>query len=601
MSYVGGTMAGILWKAFGFLVSVFLVIGFSNCSSPSDSPAPGPAEDLVQKAGYYVDATNGNDSNSGNSVTSPWKSLAKVAASTFISGTTIFLKRDEIWREQLDLPSSHVTLDAYGSGTKLPLIDGSIEVSGWVDEGGGLYSKQVNLEANEALGNISENGVMLSFLPWKSTPAATFSSVGSGTFSFDYSQKRLFIKVSANPSGKTYLVSRKLYGVSAIDKSDILIQNVTIARFSLNGINFQNCQNCSVKNVTISNGGGVYLANNPSGTPSYIYGGNGIEYDTNSSGGVVDGATISGIFDSGISPQTYGNSQTSSGITFQNSTIDTCGFAGVEISILSNGGTIGSQIKDIKMSGLTITNSGKGWSGRRYGTEGNGIRIQADAGAGTISGIVLQTSTITGSAGDGVKVVGEVGVVTLGRLKVNNNSIGIEALDPTGHSLRLDLSSSIIYNNTGGGIVFNAPNAGGFTIQQNTFANNPPINFSIYSQAGRAKIQNNIFYSTVALTHVYSAAPLKGEVAVNNNCYNEMMNMFGYGSTAYSTVSAFKTATGFESHGLGGNVNFVNPGGEDFHLQSNSQCRSLGDSSIGISTDYAGSSFGSPPASGALE
>ncbi|MBL7670509.1 MAG: right-handed parallel beta-helix repeat-containing protein [Bdellovibrionaceae bacterium] len=583
------------------LISCCLIIGFSNCSSSSGPSAPGVVDDVTQKSGYFVDATNGNDSNAGNSAAAPWKSLAKVSGATFNSGTTIYLKKDEVWREQLNIPSSGVTIDAYGSGGALPLIDGSIEVKDWVAEGGGIYSQQVNLDANEALGNVSENGVILNFLPWKSTSDATFASAIFGTFSFEYSQKKLFIKVSANPTGKSYLASRKLYGVSAIGKSDILIQNIKITRFSLNGVNFQNCQNCSVKNATISDGGGVVLASNPSGTPSYIYGGNGIEYDTNSSGGIVDGVAISGIFDSGISPQTYANNETSSGITFQNSTIDTSGFAGVEISILSNGGKTGSQIKDVRMTGLTITNSGKGWSGRRYGTEGHGVRIQADAGAGTMSGIVLQASTIDGSAGVGVKLVGEVGAVTLSRLKVSNNNVGIEALDPVGQSLRLDLSTSLIFNNTGGGIVFNAPKAGGLSVQQNTLTNNPPINFSVYNQAGRAKIQNNIFYSSATLTHVYVASPLTGEVAFNNNCYNEMVNMIGYGGAAHSTVLSFRGATGFENQGLGGQVNFVNPATADFRLQAGSQCRGLGDPSIGISLDYSGVSFSSPPPSGAME
>jgi hypothetical protein len=588
------------FKVIGSLAGICLLIGFSNCSSPSNSTPPGAPLDQAKVTSYYIDSTNGSDSNSGNLAEIPWKTLKKASKSAITPGTTIYLKKGEVWHEQLEIPASGVTVDAYGTGNTLPLIDGAFEINSWAAESGGLYSHQVNLDSEEALGNISENGLMLTFLPWKSTLSATFLSAALGTFSFDYAQKRIFIKPSANPSGKIYRASRKLYGVSAIGKSDVLIQNIKIVRFSLNGINFQNCQNCSAKNVTISDGGGVFLANNPSGTPSYIYGGNGIEYDTNSSGGLVDGATISGIFDSGISPQTYADNQISSGITFQNSTIDTCGFAGIEISILSNGGSVGSQIKNIKMSGLTITNSGKGWSGRRYGTEGHGVRVQADAGAGTISGIDLQTSAITGSAGDGVKLVGEVGTVSLSRLKISHNNIGIEALDPVGHSLQLDLSSSLVFNNTGGGIIFNAPNAGGFRVLQNTIANNPPINFSVFNQAGRAKIQNNILASSTALTHLYVASPLAGEVVVNNNCYNEMVNMIGYAGSAYSTLATFRAGAGFESHGLGGSVNFVNPTAEDFHLQPSSACRGLGDSSVGITIDFSGLPFGAPLPSGAL-
>lgn len=41
---------------------------------------------------YYVDSTIGDDSNSGTSPETPWKSLDKVTATTFLPGDTILLK-----------------------------------------------------------------------------------------------------------------------------------------------------------------------------------------------------------------------------------------------------------------------------------------------------------------------------------------------------------------------------------------------------------------------------------------------------------------------------------------------------------------------------
>ena len=54
----------------------------------------------------YVDATNGNDGNNGFSMSSAWKTIAKVSASNFNPGGQILFKQAEVWREQLVPPSS---------------------------------------------------------------------------------------------------------------------------------------------------------------------------------------------------------------------------------------------------------------------------------------------------------------------------------------------------------------------------------------------------------------------------------------------------------------------------------------------------------------
>lgn len=46
-------------------------------------------------ATYYVDATNGNDANGGLSEVTPWKTIAKVEASTSNPGNQILLKKEK--------------------------------------------------------------------------------------------------------------------------------------------------------------------------------------------------------------------------------------------------------------------------------------------------------------------------------------------------------------------------------------------------------------------------------------------------------------------------------------------------------------------------
>lgn len=67
-------------------------------------------------ARYYVDSVAGRDTNAGTSASAPWKTLRKVFQSTLEADSTVLLKRGSRWRESLFLPSSQITVDAYGQG-----------------------------------------------------------------------------------------------------------------------------------------------------------------------------------------------------------------------------------------------------------------------------------------------------------------------------------------------------------------------------------------------------------------------------------------------------------------------------------------------------
>ncbi|WP_125702184.1 carbohydrate binding domain-containing protein [Lacticaseibacillus daqingensis] len=78
---------------------------------------------------YYVDATAGNDSNSGTSTDQAWQSLAQVNQTTFQPGDAILLKAGAHWTGTLAPKGSGsaaqpIILGAYGDGAK-PVIDGA--------------------------------------------------------------------------------------------------------------------------------------------------------------------------------------------------------------------------------------------------------------------------------------------------------------------------------------------------------------------------------------------------------------------------------------------------------------------------------------------
>ena len=95
---------------------------------------------------YYVDATTGLDSDTGQSEALAWQTINKVNTSSFSQDDQILFKRGEVWREMLTCPSSGasdhpIIFGAYGTGA-LPKILGSTAITTWTEteEGSHLWT-----------------------------------------------------------------------------------------------------------------------------------------------------------------------------------------------------------------------------------------------------------------------------------------------------------------------------------------------------------------------------------------------------------------------------------------------------------------------------
>ena len=585
-------------KAVTHILFLTLVLLLSGCGGGSGGSTTSSETSSVTQ--YYVDATGGSDGNDGLSRTTAWKTLNKIANTNFTTTAEIYLKRGETWYEPLLINNDNITIDVYGVGT-LPVVDGSTAVTNWVNNGLGIYSADITVGSGQGLGNLSENGIMLKFIPWDDNVTTTFSGSTTGSYSFDYLLNKLYIKPATSPNLNSYLASIELRGIYAKDRSNISVRNIEVTRISLNGIEFHDCINCDVDGVTVTRVGGAVIAANFIASPDFLHAGNGIDYSNSCSNGEVNNVTVSEIFDSCLAVELYLNNNNASNISLSNATLNQCGFTGVEVSVQSNQGVnTNSHIDGVSISSVTVDGAGKGWSGRRYGTEGHGMRIVADNGAGTMKNISVNSAEISDSAGDGIKVAGEINTVNFQRIRsTKNDGVGINVAEPTATSLLFELSSSIIDQNTGYGYSYNAPFAAGFKLYQNTFYNNGVINLAVFNQTGQVDIRNNLFYSSAAMTHLYSAATLVNPT-LDNNCYNDATNMFGYNGSVYSTVVSLNVSTGFESLGVGHlSVAMNNPGTGDFTLSDSSSCRGLGATDIGVATDFINASYAIPPASGA--
>jgi hypothetical protein len=579
------------WIFFAVVLAFFTACNNGSDSSTSaSSSSSGPA--------YYVSSSSGDDANPGTSTGSPWKTLDKVENFSFPANSTLYLKKGDVWFENLVIPRSDFTLNAYGTGA-LPVLDGSYTDSvSWTDEGSGVFSTDFTVvdPLEEGLGNITVNGSPANFLGQITSDPDDLNASVLNTYSFDSTNDTLFLQRSTlDASADSFKISWLLKGIDAVSLSNIHIKNIRVQNFSLHGIEFKDCNNCNAYGVEVQQIGGAVL----SGT---LQAGNGIEYGSNCSGGTVELSTVSDIFDSCLSPQTYASNQTIENITFKDSTVSKCGFAGVEISVLSNGGSTGSQINNTTIDDLNISYTGQGWSGQRYGSEGYGIRIQADAGAGSISNTIINETEIEDAINDGINIFGATGNTTISRSKFSRNhnrGIYFADLSNPGNS-NLDLHSNIIEKNSSSGVYFYCSDCTGFEIYQNTFYENSGINLSLDATTDYALLKNNIFDSSAAMTHLYTPNALNG-ANLDFNCYQEWTNMIGYAGTTYHTLTSFQV-TGLELHGIGGDPDLFDPSNDNFSLTAASACKNGGDTGLGVTIDYGGNSFDTnSPSMGALQ
>lgn len=587
-----------------------------NCASSALIVAGLLVSSATFAASYYVDADAGDDSDSGQSESAPWRTLSKVNGSTLPFGSTVFLKRGAKWNESLVVRSSGLTIDAYGEGTP-PSLDSSIPVTHWTVPflaGSGIYGSPAIPLAGlgvGGLGNLTEDGAMMAFVAWTGSPGVTLGSAPAGSYAYDYHANKLYIKVGADPnaSGRIYRASTLLYGVTATQVSDVTVQNLQLTRFSLHGVDYSDCTRCNVKNLSITDGGGAVVV------PPSTYAGNGVQWSGNSTYGVADDITVRNVFDSGISPQTFAQASRLHDIEIKNSTIDQVGFAGVEISVLGFGG--GSSISNVTISDLTISNAGRGWSGNRYGETAHGIRIGDDPSAGVVSGVTVRRTAVVNSVGNGIDVFGEVGTVTLNRLRLTGNDIGVYARAPVGQgtTLKILMTASIVDANRSDGFQYLSPNGAGFGLFHNTFYKNGTMNVHVSGQTGQALIENNVFagdadMAQLSVDNLVNNSRVLYGATVDSNCYSQSSGMVLYSNISHAALATLRTTTGFEARGtesarsIPGNptgLKLVNPSAGDFSLDAGSPCLGRGSSGTGIALDYFGRPFMGPPSMGAVE
>ena len=234
---------------------------------------------------YYVDATNGNDENTGTSIYNAWKKIAKVNYTHFMPGDSILFKRGETWREMLVIQSSgsvanHIIIGAYGTGDR-PIIKGSNLVTVWTIHNENIW--KATLQTEPSFNQVFFDGIRGN----KQTLLVNLNNEKD----WYWSSNTLYIYSVSNPEiayeNSGIEVSVRDQCIKIDDRGYITIQDFHLSQGILTAIVVWDRRECSIKrilaeksynaniitgdgSVTISNcevrfsdtGHGVYLSEN---------------------------------------------------------------------------------------------------------------------------------------------------------------------------------------------------------------------------------------------------------------------------------------------------------------------------------------------------
>lgn len=308
---------------------------------------------------YYLDATGGNDANTGTSPANAWRTLENLNAVSILPGDSVLFKRGEIWRGQL-LPKSgnsdaRVYYGAFGTGNK-PQLRGSDSrnaQSDWQLVSGNIWKCNTTYPID--IGNIIfDNEASVGKKKWVSGDLQQ-----QDDFFYNGSLGELYLYSLQNPANvhtSIELAIRRFI----IDHSNCAyatFENLDLRYGGAHGFGGQNTQFLIIRNCQISfMGGGDLMMNGTN-----IRYGNGIEFWGNAIGNLVEQNLIFEIYDTGLTNQNHTNTVVQRDITYRYNIIYNCGMAALEIwnrpttSVTSN----------IHFENNTCYNSGYGWGKQR--------------------------------------------------------------------------------------------------------------------------------------------------------------------------------------------------------------------------------------------
>lgn len=304
---------------------------------------------------YYLDFTNGKDSNTGTDINTPIKTIDKLNTIALKAGDSVLFKRGEWWRNQLKPQSGDenavVYYGAYGAGD-LPIISTSLNMNkgtDWTEESENIWLCSTTFPTD--VGNIIFNnehhtGLKKWFLE---------ELKAQDDYHYDKKSQELRIFSTQNPAGiyDEIECALRYHIVEFSNASYATIENLAIKYGAAHGFGGSDASYVTIRNCEISWIGGGDLNMDT----SFIRFGNAIEFWCTADNNLVENNKIWEIFDTGVTNQCHEGS-VQQNITYRNNVIWNCGMAALEIWNRKSS----SKTINILFEHNTCAFMGKGWS-----------------------------------------------------------------------------------------------------------------------------------------------------------------------------------------------------------------------------------------------
>jgi len=495
-----------------------------------------------------VDASGGNDGNSGTSTSAAWRTIGKVNSfSGFRPGDQILLRRGQMWREQLNVPAggasgNPLVFGAYGSGAN-PLLKGSTLVTGWTAAGA----------TNKWRASLSAQPLQVFFNGVRGTIRGSLSSVSAGT-QWSWSSGVLYVYSTSDPDSA--------YTGPGIEAS-VRPSARTSGLINCRGHDYVTIESID---ATQSNSFGLYFKS----PGNYL---------------TARGCDVSHSLDGGIVAPSGSPSLTQ--ITFEN-----C------ISHHNNGGYLeGAPGVTTYHEGLTVENT-DGFVVRGcevYSNYMEGVNFKRGARNGVTEYCTLHDNALINHYLEGATNI-QIRYNRIYDCSYNAGiEMGLETNDRYNDNIRI--YNNLFWNNAGGVSFWSAnvtAQTRNISIYNNTFyGEGEAIRWksgATDNYSGTNYIRNNIFWQNgggnAAIRDYTSGDQAIGRTTIAYNAFQQG----GYSDTTGSNARIIS------------NPYFANAGARDFHLQSGSPCIDVG-ASVGLTRDYDGRAVpqGSGPDLGAFE
>jgi Ca2+-binding RTX toxin-like protein len=329
---------------------------------------------------FYVDATNGSDSNNGQGATSAWQSVAQVNAHRFEPGDQILFKAGDVYHEAL-IPKTSGTADqpitfgAYGDGPA-PLFVGTVDLthSGWSESAPGshVWTADVPMADGRAPDGVYLNDVPQNFKvadaalvdqrgewSWSHGKMAMWSETDPGAGSVDAQIENRMLKIQGvdNITVKDLHFTKAGEGIILYDTTGTKLINVETDHNYSNGLEIARSSDVTVEGGSYHDNGRITVWGNT---------GHGIVVRVGSSDNLIEGVKAYGNAEDGVQfgpdagdhntirgSELYGNNEDGVDIKRGSQTIDDSSFHDNRmegINVHDNAGT--TTITDSIVSGL---------------------------------------------------------------------------------------------------------------------------------------------------------------------------------------------------------------------------------------------------------